>query len=299
MSRTVSVVVNARSGGWIDFDPRAIRDELAGRFADAGMRARVLPVQGAEITRALRREARGDADALVVAGGDGTIRSAADAVMESGMPLGVLPGGTLNLLARDLRLPLDWRDAIRALGQAQVRVIDVAEVGGVRFLGLALMGLYPRIARAREAGRGHSPLVSWPRLALAALRAWSDYPRLTVDIHHAGSDETFRTRTVVIANNYAKVAPGGIPRREALDSGHLTAYVPTDCGVWGSLRMGARFLSGTWHQDPAVAIREAAELEVSPRRRGWVTVMLDGELFRLPTPLAFGILPRALRVLAP
>ena len=92
---------------------------------------------------------------MVVGGGDGSVSAAANALAGTGKTLGVLPFGTLNLLARDLAMPANIEEAIEALGAAQPRKIDLARVNGRFFHSLSGLGFFSQMARAREEVRGH------------------------------------------------------------------------------------------------------------------------------------------------
>ena len=113
----VFVVVNAEGGtvqsGGID------PDGLGAAFAEAGLDAEVVFSAGAEVQRhaeqALAAATAGRIDAVVVGGGDGTVGAVAGVLAGSGVPLGVLPLGTLNHFAKDLGLPQDVAGAVRVI----------------------------------------------------------------------------------------------------------------------------------------------------------------------------------------
>ncbi|MGY1786746.1 phosphatase PAP2 family protein [Geodermatophilus sp. SYSU D00698] len=153
------VAVNPRSGPE-GYDPaEEIRRLLP--------RAEVLAAsEGCGVGDLLEEAARsGRATALGVAGGDGSVAAAAAVALEAGLPLAVLPAGTLNHFARDLGVETleHAADAVTA-GQA-VRV-DVADVNGVPFLNTASIGVYPELVRRRDALEGR--LGRWTATAVAA-----------------------------------------------------------------------------------------------------------------------------------
>src|SRR5215218_7585967 len=83
------------------------------------------------------------AEAVVAGGGDGTVGSVAGALAGHGMPLGVLPLGTLNHFAYDLGIPFTLDGAIAVIAAGHVASIDVGEVNGHVFVNNSSIGLYP------------------------------------------------------------------------------------------------------------------------------------------------------------
>lgn len=151
------VAVNPRSGP-DDYDPAAdIRRILP--------RAEVLETTPERGVDDLLREAAPRARALGVAGGDGSVASAAAVAIEHGLPLAVIAAGTLNHFARDVGLetPQDTADAVVA-GQA-VKV-DVADVNGTPFLNTSSIGAYPEMVRRRDRLSGR--MGKWLALTVAA-----------------------------------------------------------------------------------------------------------------------------------
>lgn len=100
------------------------------RLAAGGLLVTVEPFESLpEIARDVTRLHQ-TADIIVVCGGDGSISSAAPAVIESGLPLGIIPAGTANDLARTLSIPLDFAAAADAIVESHSRRIDVGMVNG-------------------------------------------------------------------------------------------------------------------------------------------------------------------------
>ncbi len=79
-------------------------------------------------------------DLLIVYGGDGTFQQAIPEALRWNIPLGLLPGGTANVLARELGIPLDWEEALQVLGRRKSREIHVAQANGRFFHLMAGVG---------------------------------------------------------------------------------------------------------------------------------------------------------------
>ncbi|MCZ2829886.1 phosphatase PAP2 family protein [Modestobacter sp. VKM Ac-2986] len=153
------VAVNPRSGRE-DYSPAADIAELLPA-------AEVLELTEDAGVRELLGEAvrSGRARALGVAGGDGSVAAAAAVALEAGLPLAVVPAGTLNHFARDLGVATP-REAAAAVVHGSAVQVDVAEVNGVPFLNTASIGSYPEMVERRDALSGR--LGKWAALSVAA-----------------------------------------------------------------------------------------------------------------------------------
>ncbi|MGC4004181.1 MAG: diacylglycerol kinase family protein [Pirellulales bacterium] len=112
---------------------------------------RVLPAP--ELTAAAAEAATRSYDAVIGGGGDGTLSAIAGALAGTKMPLGVLPLGTLNHFAKDLKIPMHLADAAWVVAQRRIAQVDVAEVNGRVFLNNSSLGLYPRMVIERDGQR--------------------------------------------------------------------------------------------------------------------------------------------------
>lgn len=136
----------AGSGGEPDQQVR----EITQAFRDVGVDAAVEAVDPQRLPEAMRAEWGRGVDAIVVAGGDGTISSAAGVAVDGDIVLGVLPMGTFNHFAKDLGMKPDLDAATRFLADAEITPVDVGEVNGVIFVNNASIGVYPRMVRERQ-----------------------------------------------------------------------------------------------------------------------------------------------------
>jgi diacylglycerol kinase family enzyme/membrane-associated phospholipid phosphatase len=153
------VAVNPRSGRE-DYDPAADIAELLPK-------AEVLELREDAGVRELLTEAAlsGRARALGVAGGDGSVAAAAAVALEFGLPLAVVPAGTLNHFARDLGVATP-PEAVAAVVAGDAVQVDVAEVNGVPFLNTASIGSYPEMVERRDRLSGR--MGKWAALTVAA-----------------------------------------------------------------------------------------------------------------------------------
>lgn len=239
---------------------------------------------------------RDDMDAVVVGGGDGTFLTAILAGLGHEKPLGLLPLGTLNLLARDLGLPTDPVAAAAALGHGRVADIDLAEVNGLPFAIWASLGMHPWVVRRRDKLQAEG-LGKWPAFALAALRALRRYPLMQVQINAGGVTSSLVTPIVVISNNAWAETPLPLPpSRQTLDRGELMVHVAKTTSRLGLIWLALNALLGRWRVNHLLTVFGADQVVVTGRKSRMM-LSLDGEVTVLRAPLVFRSHPRSLRVL--
>src|SRR5205823_6107275 len=107
---------------------------------------------GEEIVNLTRRAVEKNCQPVIAGGGDGTINAVASVLVDTDRTLGVLPLGTLNHFARDLKIPLDVESAARVCLEGREARVDVGEVNGRVFLNNASLGLSPQVEGAGGAG---------------------------------------------------------------------------------------------------------------------------------------------------
>lgn len=155
------------------------------------------PGSGGEVG-ALIREHRDRVDCVVLGGGDGTLQSAAAALLETGLPLGILPLGTANDLARTLGLPSDAAQAAAVIAAGRVRKVDVGRANDSFFFNVAHVGLGARVRTTL------SPELKRSWGSLSYLRGLLDLVRerraFQVRAEHDGRVELFRSIQIAVGN---------------------------------------------------------------------------------------------------
>lgn len=295
MPQPIDVIINARSGA---SDQEAARRLLADVFAANGVEARIsLAKSGEEVVKLARRAVSGDAQAVVVGGGDGTINAVASLLVGTTKALGVLPLGTLNHFAKDLRIPLDLEEAARTIIAGRTMRIDVGEVNDRIFLNNSSLGLYPSLVRQREMKQwlGYG---KWPAFLWAALAVLRRYPFLAVRLIVDGKGFATRTPFVFIGNNVYEMEGLSIGCRARMDAGVLSLYVTKRTGRWGLVRLGLRALFRRLRNAQDFVALTTTELRVETRRRH-VRVSTDGEVAVMQMPLDYRVRPGALCVFVP
>lgn len=276
----------------------ALTDRLCAAFAAAGTPATIIAAAGEpDLLAAARRAVTSGVCAVAAAGGDGTVSAVASELAGTGVPLGVLPVGTLNHFAKDLGIPLELDAAVRTIVSGKTRMIDAAEVNGRAFINNSSLGLYPQIVRQRELRQdlGHG---KWPAFAWAALAALRWFPFLDLRLDVDGKVLRRRTPFVFIGNNAYRMEGLHIGSRASLSEGCLSVYIPRRTGRLGLVRLALAALAGRLHRSANFDAFAATEVRIESRRP-LVDVAADGEVTAMRTPLEYRTLPGALRVLVP
>lgn len=270
---------------------------VAERLGDAGYRAEVTLGRGEDLVLAARRHLEAGASLLVAGGGDGTVSSIARIAVESEVPLGVLPLGTLNHFARDAGVPLELEAALDVIVEGREARLDVGEVNGYRFLNNVSLGIYPRIVELRER-RQRRGMPKWLALLWASMMVLRHSPFVVAHLLIDGRPAVRRTPCIVVSNNAYRLVGLRATARETLTGGRLAVYNLRASPRRALLRLAWLVLLGRVERSAELEVALVTELAVKTSRKR-VRAGADGELVDFESPLAFRTLPRALRVLVP
>ena len=289
------VILNEKAGTAAKASPDSVRAACA----EVGVTADVAALPAERIGRALRDAVAARPDAVVIGGGDGTVRGAAAALADTGLTLAVLPLGTLNHFAKDLKIPADLKKAVAVLAGGVTREVDVGEVNGHVFINNCSLGAYAEAVRRREALRAAHPQGKWWAMFRASLATWRHLRRLRLRFAlGGGAPRAVRTPVVFVGNNRYSGHLFDESLRPQLDEGRLWVYTVRAHRHFALLRLLLRSLVGRLDQADALATESAAEFLIE-NDGGFVPVAADGEVLEVKCPLRFRSRPRALRVLVP
>lgn len=243
------------------------------------------PVPVEQLEEGIRDAVAAGADVVLVAGGDGTLATAANLLAGSATALGVIPGGTMNLLAIRLGLPVQPLAAIAALGNGTRQPMDVGDAAGRLFMLQAIIGRAARLARFRERQRGRRLLVWW-HLAVAAMRGLLRRTRRRIAL--VGGDPR---RRLSCHSAIVTVPPPG-------DAPVLTVQAVVRQSLPAGIGQAWRWVRGTLDQDPGVVSFPAITLVLGSSRAS-IRATLDGEEVMLPGRVRVRLRRAALLVLFP
>jgi YegS/Rv2252/BmrU family lipid kinase len=229
----------------------------------------------------------------VVMSGDGLIGQVGGALAQGDAPMGILPGGRGNDLARVLGIPDDPAGSVGVLAEGNLRTIDVGEVNGARFLCIASCGFDSdanRIANETRIVRGN---LVYAYAALRALIAWRP-ATFTLDLD--GEKVQNVGYAVAVANSKAYGGGMFVAPDADLADGRFDVVLTGKTSKLRFLSSLPKVFKGTHVEDDEVRVLRAAEVQVSADRD--FAVYADGEhLTDLPATLR--VLSGALRVIAP
>ena len=256
----LGLVVNPGAGS----GPRA--EELRRRLPAAA----VFECRDGQDLLELLREAAAGATVLGIDGGDGSANAAVTVALETGLPLVVLPGGTLNHLCRDLGIE-HVDDALAALAAGRAIRVDVGMLDGEPFINTASLGSYPEFVAMREGLERR--IGKLPAMALAGIRAL-----ITAEPSLLEVDGRPTRVWLIFIGNCRYLPDGPAPSvRARLDDGLLDIRLLDGERPYARLRLLAAILVGRAAGSPGLRSWRAARLDVRSLA-GPLRTARDGEV---------------------
>lgn len=291
-ARPVPVLVNPSAGSAGGGAAESLRHTLA----KAGVRAELRPVEPQELAAAVRREVERGTPVVAVAGGDGSLSTAAGALAWTGTALAPIPLGTLNHFAGRHGLAT-VEDAARAIAGGRIADVPVGTLGDQVFINNVTCGYYPRVLVHRESWRRW--LGKWPAALAALVYVYirMRWVRLTFETPR----ERLRRTTAVV---WIGLGRGSfrLPEREDHASGDvLEVVIPEAHSRAGFARLAVRVLGemvrGEPPRDQRLEILHVPALTIAARHP--IYTALDGETARIRPPLELRFHAAALKVVVP
>ena len=233
-------------------------------------------------------------DMVVVGGGDGTLNAAAAGVLKAERPMGILPTGTANDLARTLGIPTEVDAAIRIISAGHTRFIDIGSVNDKLFFNVASIGLSAELAQelTRDVKRRFGKL----GYALAAMKVLSQARPFRATI--SDSSGSFRSLTLQVAVGNGRFYGGGniVASGAQIDDGTLDLYSLEFLHAWRLALLFRSFRRGEHTELSDVRALRDTHFEIKTRHPRPVNA--DGEIVS-ETPAIFRVRPKALEVIVP
>lgn len=233
----------------------------------------------------------GEVNCVIVGGGDGSLNAAAEGLVKTGLPLGVLPMGTANDFARTMGLPLDLETAIEIIASGKTAQIDLGVANDHFFFNVASVGFSAKLAKSLT----ESAKKRWGKLGygLVAAQLLASSRLFGVLLEHDGKTEKLRTLQLAVGNG-RHYGGGMTVHEDATVTDGLLDFYSLEVDHWWklitllpSLRAGTQ---GKWDN-----VRTFSTKGLTITTRGPHDVNLDGEL-KTKTPLQVTIREKAIRV---
>lgn len=289
MPKSALLIVNRKSrNGTADVD--MVIDHLKQHGID------VLPSlldRPEQIPLMIRRHAA-DVDTVIVGGGDGSLNAAAPALIETRLPLGVLPMGTANDLARTLKIPTDIGQASEIITGGVLHKIDLGRVNGCYFFNVAHIGLgvHAKAHLSPDVKRRWG-VFSYARSLYKALASFRPFH---ADIVCDGRRQRVRSIQVSVGNGRHYGGGMTIAEEASIDDRLFFLYSIEPLSFWELMKFAPAFRAGRFEERHPVAIEQGRSLQVVTSRT--MGVSADGEMVTR-TPASFDMVAGAVNVFVP
>ena len=286
------VILNPPAG---DAAEKALREALSRHFAAAGIEYEIYETrQGDRLAAIVRRRLLDGFDLVVAAGGDGTVSAVSDGLVGSSIPLGIIPTGTGNLIARELNIPEDVDPAVALIASGpRRRNIDVMRIGQRVFVLNASVGISASvIGETTRQSKSRFGRIAY--IGTGLIKVLSSRPRYLV-VEVDGKAHPYRAVEVAIMNCglLGKLLyPKGPDIR--IDDGQLGVWILSMKTIWDYFRYAIGVIAG-WTVNPEAHFI-SAERTVSIRSNRPLPVQADGDIIGT-TPVDMEVLPGVLTVL--
>jgi diacylglycerol kinase (ATP) len=272
----------------------AALETAAAALEASGLKVKAVRTESRNELTPLIIEYASEVDAVVAAGGDGTMNGVADGILQTGLPLGILPMGTANDLARTLHIPVDLNAAAAIIAAGRQRRIDLGEVNEHAFFNVASIGLSAELAggltpeRKKRFGRF--------AYALTALRVLLKARPFSATIVTKNGEQRVKTLQIAVGNG--KYYGGGmaVEADACIADGHLDLYSLEFRRVWKLALLAKSFRAGSHGLWQEVRTEKCVAFEVRTRKPRPVNT--DGDLVTF-TPARFTVRPEAISVFVP
>jgi len=276
--------------------PSGERDRLRDAAVAAGVEVIDLAHE-MDVAGIIRKQLLEGRRLFIAAGGDGTVNSVLQPLVNTEASLAVIPVGTYNHFAKDLGIPLDWQSALDVALRGELRQIDTARANDRFFANNISIGLYPElVARREERGRDYP---RWKARLYALYQTLRAYPHVNFTVESEHHQEVIRTHVFMVSNNAYDLSRIGVEApRSRMTDGRLTVYWLPHLPRIALMRFAAHYLAGRVTTTPGFRMFRTAQMKVRSRHKT-LHAGIDGELHRLATPLTITIVPQSLVVKVP
>jgi diacylglycerol kinase family enzyme len=281
----MKLLVLVNEGTVIGTNPKETTLRISGAFSNAGADALVYCLDAPSLIQQAKEALMTDMDAIIAAGGDGTLNAVVNAIATGHKALGVLPLGKHNHFAHNLNIPTDLDQAAAALAKGKVIDWPIAEVNGRVFMNYCAIGVHAGWVRERSMVAAAGDV---------ARKLTGRQPVGHVSVRARGHTFAHHSPDVIISNNPHQMKAFGVNVAPTPERGLLNVYVarPKRRGLAGMIGLGS---NGSIPNFEAMAL---PDLRIDTGQK-LVDVAMDGEIVELRSPLHYHVRTKPLRLLVP
>ena len=279
----VGAIINTSSGGC---DPES-ETEMLDILKDAGVtNCKTWCREADQMERAFAEAATHKPEVLIVLGGDGTIRNAAEACAKTDTYLLPLPGGTLNMLSRALYGELSWQDALKnAVADPDIKALSAGRTGDELFFVAAIVGAPGLWMEARESIRERQIVDAVEKSAVAFHAMFDTKIQYSISSETTGEAEILAIICPLVSQEMSDA-------EQALEAAAIDVESAAEL-FW--LATAAAF--GKWRDDQSVTLTKTHQVTVQSSKE--IPLFLDGERVKVGNNAEITFVPRAVNVIVP
>ncbi|WP_180057371.1 MULTISPECIES: diacylglycerol kinase family protein [unclassified Acinetobacter] len=245
-----------------------------------------------------RHQQQQEVGVVVAAGGDGTLNAVAQRLMHTNIPMGILPLGTFNYVARVLNIPLDLIQAANIIATGQNREVHVAQLNDHIYLNNASLGLYPLFIQKREFYNqkfGRFPLHAYTSGLDVLIR---DRKELKLEIEVDHHIYPVKTPLIFFGNNQLQLADLNLKIAKDAAQGKVAGVVVAKSDKRTLFKLLWQLMRGNIEKAPDVYSFAAEQVTIHTKRNK-ITVAIDGEIVEMKPPLQISVKKNALNIRVP
>jgi YegS/Rv2252/BmrU family lipid kinase len=291
-----ALIVNSSAGKFVN--SKNLLNDFKMLFARHNIDILSYDLKKENIEEIIDDAARKNIETIIVAGGDGTLRSVAQVIEGRKFILGIIPAGTLNHFARDLGIPFDTEEAVKVVSERNFTDVDAGCVNGLFFLNNASLGLYPRTVKKRDEQVETLGRNKWAALVFAFAGIFRRFPLFTVELELEGKRIRRTSPVIFIGNNFYEMNLFSLGTREKLNEGKLCLYIVRCKNRWRFFVMLVHIVFNRLDQNKDFESYVTGKLNIITKKKK-ITAALDGEVMKLENKIHIQSLPKAIKVLVP
>lgn len=234
---------------------------------------------------------------FIVGGGDGTVRTAAEQLMHTELPLAILPLGTFNLLAKSLQHINDLDALFAMIKNGKTKKIDLVEINNKIMINHAWIGFYYYILKLREQNKEIFSKNRLLKMLFNIFNLFNIIPIYELDLLTDEKHACYKTCLLFVSNNESHLNLFNFGEHKSLTTGLLNVTILNCHSRWGLLKCLLNSLIMNPKDNKYMSNFSATKLIV--REKKTINIVIDGELFKLSSPIEFTILPKQLTVFTP